>query len=608
MDKMHYFCREKTCRKRMKRFFWIVFLTSWNLCTWAQQQSGFEQMVATHGWAANVTDCSAEEQIEMEEPRFALVNLTGMVNMPTGKTTERKGWMEVYDGHGRYFKLPVLLRGQGGYSLKYPKRNFVCHFCDSEWNEDNGTDLKIGEWVTQSSFHFKAFYTDFLRGIGEVGYKLYEQMVSDRLPFWERVGEPDKSRARCFPDAFPCAVYLNGEFYGVFAWQLKKSRKNMNMKKRVAEHIHLDGNLNDDYLFKGRVRWNQFEVRNPQELYNMDGSLYNGNKPKELMEDTCAAYRLPDDTPEVSEAKQRTCQVKRYILQLAGYYKELDNLVKQGVDADELKREIESRYEIQSLIDYYVLYYLQVNCDGSLKNWQWFTYDGRHWSVTPYDLDQTFGINLYGVVRPAAHTISPLVSGPFYWIHRYYQDEIRQRYHELRERKVFDAPNICQLADDWYERVGNEFYTLEKRRWPESPCYCSTICNAGWEVCDEWELYDDVDTYYASYYYHTGDVCKCEGRLWRATTDITSVKPFTRNANIDTISRLHEWVADRINYLDDYFDYIPVPDAVEAENVPDAQRRLVGIYTLSGMRVDAPTQGIYIYTYSDGTTKKVLVQ
>ena len=592
----------------------------WSVGVGAQDKTEFEQLVAAHGLQEGVTDYSGVGKIEMEEPRLAFVNLTGFANMPTGKNTERKGWMEVYDGAGRYFKVPVTLRGQGGYSLKYPKRNFVCHFCDSLWDEENGLEMRIGEWVTQSSFHFKAFYTDFLRGIGEVGYKLYEQMVSDRSPFWERVGQADSnlpegefgsvtgSRARCVPDAFPCVVYLNGEFYGVFAWQLKKSRKNMNMKKGVAEHIHLDGNLNNDNIFQGNIKWSQFEVRNPQNLYDKEGELYNGNRPKELIDDLCETYLLPDDTPEVKEAKQRTVRVKQYIKQMSRYKKELDALVKEKADSATMKHEIERRYEIQSLIDYYVLFYLQVNCDGTLKNWQWFTYDGQHWSVAPYDLDQTFGINLYGVVRPAAHEIEPLVSGPFYWVHRYYQKEIRQRYHELRERKVIDAANINQLADDWYNRVGSDFYAKERQRWNASPCYCTTVCNTGWEACDDWELYGDVEPYYASYYYHAGDVCKLEGRLWRATMDRTSVKPYIRNANIDTIGRLHAWVKERIEYLDGYFAYTPTPNGIGMPSAAKAPRRLEGIFTLSGMKVDVPLpQGIYIFKYSDGTSEKKFI-
>ena len=36
-------------------------------------------------------------------------------------------------------------------------------------------------------------------------------------------------QARCYPDGFPCVVYLNGAFYGIFSWQLKKHRDNMAM-------------------------------------------------------------------------------------------------------------------------------------------------------------------------------------------------------------------------------------------------------------------------------------------------------------------------------------------------------------------------------------------
>lgn len=593
----------------MKRKILFLCVLMWGIVTWAQTTTEFEKMVMERGLKEGVTDISDMNKVEMEEPRLAFVNLTGFTAMPTTKKTEKQGWMEVYDGHGRYFKKAVTLHAQGGYSLKHPKRNFVCHFCDSLWNEEGGTDFKIGDWVKQSSFHFKAFYTDFLRGIGEVGYKLYAQMVADRPPFWQRVGYEDGNpRARCFPDAFPCVVYLNGKFYGIFAWQLKKSRKNMNMQEDVATHIHLDGNLNDNNIFQGKINWNQFEVRNPKPLYAIEDTLYDGNQPKELMGDTCAKYRQASDSEEVKEIKERSNAVKQSIIQMSHYWKELEQLLESGANRKTMRQEIERRYEIGSLIDYYVLFYLQVNCDGTLKNWQWFTYDGQRWLVTPYDLDQTFGINLYGVVRPADHPIGSLTYGPFWWIHYYYQDEIRQRYHELRDSKVFDADNICQLADDWYERVGESFYEQERTRWPDSPCYGETICRSGWEVCDDWELYDDVPPHNSAYLYQAGDVCKLEGRLWRATTQVSGTKPYIRNSNIDTLQRLHGWISDRIAYLDAYWDYEPPIDGIANLDSSNPLRHLIGIYTLSGIKVDAPTQGIYIYIYSDGTNKKVLIR
>ena len=593
----------------MKNDFLLIFMFLISIPGFAQDLTELEQMLLTRGLTKAVKDWSEEERVDIEEPRMAMVNLTGFDNMPAAKSEERKGWMEMWDGEGNYFRKPVMLHGQGGYSLKFPKRNFSLQLCDGLWNEDGGAEMRIGDWVRQSSFHFKAFYTDFLRGLGEVGYKVYGLMIADRLPFWERAGYVDESRARCFPDGFPCAVYLNGAFYGVFAWQLKKSRKNMNMRKNEVGHIHLDGNLNDANLFGGCVKWNQFEVRNPQQLYVKNGSLYDGNYPKELLDDKCAVFSLPDDTEEIKEEKRRTHEVKQSIIRLSQYRKELEVLEQQGVSEKEMRQEIEQRYEIGSLIDYYLHYVLTYNCDGSLKNWQWFTYDGQRWMVTPYDLDQTFGVNLYGVVRPATLPMERLTSGPFRWIDHYYQEDIRLRWHELRSQGMITAERIVAFADDWHERVGEEFYTKERTQWSESPCYNDAECNAGWEVCDDWSVYGETGAYHAAAYYHVGDICKYEGRLWRATANVTGVKPYRRNANIDTLERLHAWIAERIDFLDSLWGYESRPnDMSEIADVSSSRRRLVGVFTLSGMKVESPSSGVYIYVYSDGTTKKMLIR
>ena len=595
-------------------FRWLLLLACWLCLEWdaaAQQRSEFDAVIAEKRLDKPTHDLSLGSSITLEEPRFAYVNLTGFNTMPAGKSVTCKGWMEVYDGRGNYFKMPVTIAGQGGYTIRLAKKNFVCHFCDEQWNEDNGCSLKIGNWVAQDAFHFKAFYTDFLRGIGEVGYKLFADMVADRKPYWERGGYLHESRARCFPDGFPCAVYLEGAFHGIYAWQLKKHRKNMNQKKAVAEHIHLDGNLQDQYIFRGKISWNQFEVRTPKELYDSSGNPYDGNKPKELIDETKNAYNLAFDSPEVKAAKQRSAAVKAHIVAMSKYWEQLVALETAKTPTTKLKEEIAQRYDIESLIDYYVFHYFTMNGDGSLKNWQWFTYDGKKWLVTPYDLDQTFGLNLYGVVRPADFPFSDLTSGPFYWIHKYYQQEIRQRYMELRYNQTLEEEHINGIANDWQERVGEKFYALEREKWQNSPCYSEAVCNEGWEVCEDWSLYNFVKEYNSSTSYHAGDVCKMEGRLWRATMNVRGIKPFSRNSQIDTIERFHDWVGGRIRFLDTYFDYDPAAyaNAIDGVEAADAQHHVVGIYTLSGVEVAAPIMGtVNIFRYSDGRRRKVMVR
>ncbi len=555
----------------------------------------------------DTADWSQLQRIVIGEPRMAYVNLTGFSRMPTSKTSYMNGWAEIYDGEGHYLRKRVRIHGQGGYSIRYPKKNFSLKFCEEDYSEAVTTDVKIGEWVVQDGFHFKAFWTDFSRGLGEMGYKMFALIVADRRPYWERGGYEAESAARCFPDGFPCAVYLEGRFYGVFAWQLKKHRKNMNMKRSAPEHIHLDGNVSDTYLFRGKVSWNQFEVRNPKDLYTQQGSYYDGNSPAELMGTDSEHYYGERDDEATRQEKQRSALVKESILRLSHCHAELQALEASGASAAQMRSAFAERFDIESLLDYAVFYYLSANGDGTLKNWQWFTYDGRRWMVAPYDLDQTFGINLYAVVRPPTFDVSELTNGPFYWLDRYFGQDIRHRWAQLRSSGVISGERLVPIVTDWCRRVGNTFYAMEQTAWPLSPCYCETVCNAPWQIYEQWEDYPQAPAYAASTTYARGDFVKLEGRLWQTTEAVKGVYPFSRNANIDTQERLEGWIPARIAHLDQKFGY---DGGTAVGRVGDeASGQVVAVYTLNGLRIRRPAPGgIYLYKYRNGTFRKVMVR
>ena len=323
-----------------------------------QNPTEFEQLVDELGLDENVVDLSESANFSLDEPRLAYANLTGISMIPRSKHSIEHAWLEVYDGAGHRFRKRVLIHGQGGYSLRYPKNNASFTFCEDDWKGNLTTDIRFGNWVKQDGFHLKAFYTDFCRGIGEIGYKVFARMVEDRVPYWERGGYLNGSRARCFPDGFPCILYLNGKFHGIYAWQLKKSRKNMNMEKHEATHIHLDGNLNNSSLFHGYVNWKQFEVRNPKNLYTASGYLYDGNYPEELMGEQSSQYVLDSDSEDQRQAKQRSAQVKAAIMRLSSYHKELENLQKSGGGVEEIKARFEECFDLESLIDYVIFFLL----------------------------------------------------------------------------------------------------------------------------------------------------------------------------------------------------------------------------------------------------------
>ena len=593
---------------RWKKIFTLVALVCVAQTSLADDwRDSFTNVKAHLKESLEYADMSAEMKISLPLPRIMYVNIQGVSSMPQNNSVKRLGYLEVMDEEGHYFRKRVILRGQGNYSLRFPKKNFSAEFCGSDWSTSQTTDLSIGDWATQDKFHFKAFYTDLIRGISEVSYHVFEDVVADHEPYWERWNYNRTSKARCFPDGFPCAVYLNDKFYGIYSWQLRKDNKNMNMKKKNSDHVHLDGDLRDVYLFRGQIDWNSFEVRNPQGLYTMGNFAYNGDYPEELMDETSPFFDVADDASEVRAEKLRTAIAKKHIVAMSKYYDELYKLDSMGVSKDEFRAEFEKRYDVTGLLDYYVFYRMSMNCDGTIKNWQWFTYDGVKWTVAPYDLDQTFGLSLYGFPYPVIHSISQLVMGPFIWVNKYYAEDEKIRYYTLRENGTFTEENILNKIHDWRNRIGTEYYDMEYAAWPESPCLLPCECNDNWELYENWEEYDKTPNFNDKYTYHAGDICLLDGRMWRATGTSKGVIPYKRNTGVDNVERFETWIGERIKLLDDLYGYYPgvlSNGAVMADK--DGSRVLTGIYSADGSKRTMAKPGVNIYRYSDGTVRKVL--
>ena len=319
----------------------VVITKSLNLSS--EGMTEFQQALKNAGFqpggGGDYTD-SSFMQIPM--PRLAFVNIinpNGEAVWPSTKTSDCKYLMEFYDGAGNYFKKEIIFNAQGNSSMAFEKKNGKADFCNNNgWDDDDTFEIKIGDWVTQDSFHFKAYHTDFIRGAAVVAYQFADMVYKSRGSYedrpWKKAlidyndfeartpayrkseGINDLSLqmdngARCMPDGFPAVFYLNGDFYGIFSWQLSKNRKNYHLDKSNPEHVHIDGTLRSANIWNGSVTWTSFEVRNPKNLYCMDGSKYDGDNPKELMDNTSEYY---DST---NKNHKNTAKVKQYILDLS---------------------------------------------------------------------------------------------------------------------------------------------------------------------------------------------------------------------------------------------------------------------------------------------------
>lgn len=523
---------------------------------------------------ATVNDLTESAKIKIAEPRCAYVNITGITQMPSTKTQDLQAWLECYDGNGNYFKKRVVLNAQGNYTMVFPKRNLSVKFYEENWGEGKETDFTIGNWVKQNAFHLKAFYVDYFRGCCKIAYDVYDDITSDRekpIP-WQRAGITTASeKAMCHPNGFPCYVYLNGKFYGLYVWSLRKNYKNMGQEKDNASHIHLDGILAAETIFNGRINWSQFEVRNPKGLYcieTMEDAAtntvqykpYDGDNPTELIDSTMSYYD-PDNPGHVL-----TNKVKQSIIRLSKYYAGLQRLADSNIDADTFKRQFSQYFDTESMTDYYVHSIVTNNYDGHGKNWQWFTYDGTKWYLEPYDVDATFGHHASGVMLLPpewnVHTGKHFYefegnSGIQKLFLKYFFDDMKDRYITLREKHLIDVERYTSYFRQWMDRFGSEGYNLEYTKWGNALCIRGTIVNPNWETEDNWENFTQYPVYSEDVTYHAGDKCTLIFRIWTATATTKGVRPYDIYGHVDSLEKTGGWINGRIELLDQYFSYDP---------------------------------------------------
>lgn len=276
-----------------------------------QGMSDFQQALKDAGfnsgngnWSDYISN-DGDNPLHLPIPRLAFINILSDFNL---SNLRKKGYsaaskegvnynlptqVEYWDNMGNYFKKWTFMSAQGNSTMEFPKKNIALDFFDSEAGGD-AFNIKFGDWVAQDSFHLKANYRDFIKGLSFCAYKIADEVAKTKNIMEDvqckRAFYPSYNfdahvlanaqiddmniqlgtEAKCQPDGFPCILYQNGEFYGIYTISLKKHRDNYLQKKSKANHIHLDGGYYDrgtpGYLFDGNIDWSRFEVRNPKNL------------------------------------------------------------------------------------------------------------------------------------------------------------------------------------------------------------------------------------------------------------------------------------------------------------------------------------------------------
>ena len=485
--------------------------------------------------ANNPVDWSDSEFVEIPIPSICAV-----VNIETDGQAEAKGvdiptYIQFWDKSGNYFRKPIVLNAQGSSSMSYHIKNQAIDFTD-------GSKLKFGNWVPCDSFHIKKYFIDVFRGQCIVGYWLTEQMYQTR-PYgerrpWDYLNSFDNvdgangsfskdydTGALAHPDGFPVKVFFNGKNAGVYAFNLKKDRANYYCKKDKQEQIILDGVLgNTFWMANGDLRqqgeeggniWHDFEVRNPKISKDINGNKYDGDNPSE-----------PSDNYATTKAA-----IERLTTAIT--------LVNAETTTEAKKTKFEEFFNIPFLIDYDLIGQVIYNYDGYRKNWIWITNDSVKWCPTSYDMDSIFGQHWNGASYESGSLTSILgtdnnLPTGTNLLKGLYQTEMRARYKELRDSGIFSVDNIVALLEKWVNACGYN------------------------------NLKEDIEEIVTSPYMENGSVVTDgEGEQvlipntpsYRDGTIDEYVYPPATGGWYNSILRVKNWLAQRLQTLDIYFNY-----------------------------------------------------
>nr|MBC9722433.1 CotH kinase family protein [Lactobacillus sp.] len=237
-------------------------------------------------------------------------------------------------------------------------------------------------------------------------------------------------------DGFPIGVYINGQYWGLYSFNIPKDDWMAKMpKKSEGKYAIVDTIWDPQGAFKSETNFkDQMELQ----FCNTKDSQWAMDSVNELIRAVLAHY----DT------------------------------------ADNFNQAVSPLLDIDSAIDYYIFSVLIDNDDGIFRNYLLQTFDGKKWYFAAYDLDSIFGRTPdfwehllaksdtddwrdHGVTFENVTNSNRL----FYQLWKFYKDEILKRTKSLIEG-VMSESAVDTAFVDYVRYIPLNAYNAELEKWP----------------------------------------------------------------------------------------------------------------------------------------------
>lgn len=386
----------------------------------------------------NIYKESTNETIYLDKPAFIELWFTG--ELPTDLSDERKptSLRCKFKKEGIViFECNCTLSIQGHGSTNYAKKGYTFE----PYNENGkALSIKFGDMIATDSFQLKAYATDTLHCRDLGGYALWHDMIEhldypynkfNNIPLTlEQEYNKDAINiedAFYAPKGFNCACYINEEFLGLYTLKLKKTRQNYAMFKNNKKQIFLDTYNYKGYFNKG-FSADGWEVKNPKiKGYEAGG--------------------------EISDT-----EVLNSITRFFDFTKDFGT---QKANVDEF---MVLPHWLVFIIFEEILHSKDINGN----NYNVLTWDGLHWSIIPWDIDITLGLDAWNhLVKTddAYFQGSVFIDDILKDMRAEYESQIKELYTKWRNEGFLSVLNISKYFKKQIISVPRYVYEKDYQKW-----------------------------------------------------------------------------------------------------------------------------------------------
>lgn len=361
--------------------------------------------------------------------------------LPSKKDEGAKPFAFRYISKTDDFSGYCTVKVQGDWSTTYPKKNFNIElFSDPERKKKLNRDFR--GWGSTSKFTLKANYIDHTHARNLVNANLWAEIVRSRSDFDDLPEGIKTAPNNGAADGFPVKVYQNGNYYGIYTLNIRKSEFMFGMDKKNPLHMCVKGDNNDN----GRVEDRAYNFRALWDGYDTHGD-YN-----------VEVGGLDDDTGKADDA------IKDALNGLIACVKDTDDTT--------FRQTIGTYLDVQSAIDYMLMIWAFCGIDSAENNFMLLSYDGVKWYCNIYDADAAWGIYGNGNTQKI-NTVFPdeyMGNRSLLWerLLALYIPEIKARWAELR-KSIINYPNITSKFERMWYWIGETLLAEDVTVWPNVP-------------------------------------------------------------------------------------------------------------------------------------------